>query len=499
MKRFILSLGIAGAAHLAIAQAPFTIVRPADNAKVREDIRVLIPKNSVPKTGYVGFFLDGKFLQAVAPNLSGRYYEYLIDSKKTGMTDGKHNLEAVLYVDYSDEPRIVDRSSINVNVSNQANINIPREGLSIRYHFKPGQAIPYTVLQRIDQSRISVNAAALGDPTNSGIADYEKIRMIYNVDNVYDNGDALLRLQAEPLKNKTYAMYTPDGKLSPQVFWPEDMTPLYMRTSNTGNEVFGSVPDSLPFEGFRNRTTVKTESFYADWPLPTLPVKRVQPGDVWQTRFQVAKSDLKNRTAGNSIVDALPARGEFSNVEWEMGHPCAKIVNTIVSGPPNKKSGRVSMTETVWYAIDKKAVIKVVRDEQFDSAPSSAVGGGGVANPDAGQNNRQPAGGGGGIRRNRGGKNGGAGGGGGGGGGISLNLPPSSTTLMQTKGGGGGRRGGGGGRGAGALGGGDTGTGQRRGQGKGQGTQNRGPGRVGFTAAPTIGRLIIEKIFILDQ
>src|SRR5689334_3268314 len=83
----------------------FTLVRPADGAKVRETVRVLIPKNSVPKTGYVGFFLDGKFLEAVVPNMSGRYYEYVLNTKKEDVEDGKHSLEAVLYVDYSDEPR----------------------------------------------------------------------------------------------------------------------------------------------------------------------------------------------------------------------------------------------------------------------------------------------------------------------------------------------------------------------------------------------------------
>src|SRR6476469_1077811 len=112
MKRLAFSLVMMGAAVLAMAQAPFTIVRPADGAKVREDVRVLIPKNSVPKTGYVGFFLDGKFMEAVIPNLSGRYYEYLLDTKGKKIEDGKHTLEAVLYVDYSDEPRIVDRSSV---------------------------------------------------------------------------------------------------------------------------------------------------------------------------------------------------------------------------------------------------------------------------------------------------------------------------------------------------------------------------------------------------
>ena len=61
--------------------------RLSDGAKVREDVRILIPKNSVPKTGYVGIFLDGKFLEAVVPNLSGRYYEYMLDTKAKGISE----------------------------------------------------------------------------------------------------------------------------------------------------------------------------------------------------------------------------------------------------------------------------------------------------------------------------------------------------------------------------------------------------------------------------
>ena len=43
MKRLVISLVFAASAALVLAQAPFTIVRPADGAKVREDVRVLIP------------------------------------------------------------------------------------------------------------------------------------------------------------------------------------------------------------------------------------------------------------------------------------------------------------------------------------------------------------------------------------------------------------------------------------------------------------------------
>ena len=490
MKRLVLSLVFAGIAAFVMAQAPFTIVRPADGAKVREDVRVLIPKNSVPKTGYVGFFLDGKFLEAIVPNLSGRYFEYLLDTKGRGIEDGKHTLEAVLYVDYSDEPRIVDRSSVTLTVQNHANIPMPAGGFDLRYHFKPGTAYRYTVLQRIAKNQVSVNAAALGIEGTNMPLDYEKIRMNYAVDNTFDNGDGLVRLQAEPLKNKTYVMFTPDGGIEPQLFWQDQMAPVYMKVTNTGFEVFGSVPQFIPFETIKDTGAA---SFYADWPLPTLPTNKVKPGDIWPTRFQVGKRNLESQTGATSIVTAYPARGEFQDVEWEMGHPCAKIVNSITFGgkpqPEGGNSPRVSMNETVWYALDKKAVIKVIRDQTFDQtgapAPNIGQGPGGGGNGNGRSLRKGGAGGGDQGGGGFGGRKGG-GGGRGGGGSIDLTFPQSSATpIMQGL-----RKGG---RGRAVSGVGATGAGVRA-SGNSNGNPPAFPGGGG-----SISRLAIEQIFILES
>ena len=63
MKRAISSIIFGGATVFALAaQGSFTIVRPFDGSKVREMVKVLFPKNSVPdNSGYVGIFIDGKF------------------------------------------------------------------------------------------------------------------------------------------------------------------------------------------------------------------------------------------------------------------------------------------------------------------------------------------------------------------------------------------------------------------------------------------------------
>lgn len=184
--------------------------------------------------------------------------------------------------------------------------------------------------------------------------------------------------------------------------------------------------------------------------------------------------------AVNSIVNVYPARGEFEDVEWEMGHPCAKLVTSIVEGQQSPNQPRVDMSETVWFALDKGEVIKIVRDQTYDSATvgGAPAGGGGPSKRGGPTKSAPPPRGGG--NRGRGGKFGG------GGGGINLNTPESSTPLMQN-----GKRGGFAGTGAGKA--------VQRSQ-NGRFTGGRTPTGGGRpTGAPSFGRLSIERIFILDM
>jgi hypothetical protein len=149
MKRAIWSIVFAGVVVLGHAtQGSFTIVRPFDGAKVREIVKILMPKNSIPDAGYVGIFLNGDFREAVEPRLSkdGKYYEYAFDTKT--LEDGNYKLELKLYVDYSSQPRIVDTSSIDITIANKASIPIPEDGVNLRYNFQTGVERIYRLQQR---------------------------------------------------------------------------------------------------------------------------------------------------------------------------------------------------------------------------------------------------------------------------------------------------------------------------------------------------------------
>lgn len=375
MKRAVWSIIFGGATVLAYGQSSFTIVRPFDGSKVRETIKVLMPKSSVPEgTGYVGVFLDGNFVEAMTPKLSkdGKYLEYPLNTKD--IEDGSHKLELKLYVDYSSQPRIVDTSSVDIVVANKSSIVVPEDGISLRYAFRPGTESVYRLQQRQIVNVISETDQKKGGDRPFQINEEgEAIRLLYACDNAYPNGEGLMRLQVladKGVNKREYAMVTTTGATGPKKYYPENMAPIYMRISSTGREVFGSIPDYFGFDG--NIGGGNRLGLYASFPLPVLPSKSVRPGDTWQGAFQLGSLDLDKASEVNTVVNTVIARGEFKGVEWEQGHPCAVIKNSIAQGSPVKArvgaqfqdiaDRKVSVEETIWFALDTKKIVQYYRD-----------------------------------------------------------------------------------------------------------------------------------------
>lgn len=372
---------LAGLTSVVFAQAPFTIVRPADGAKVRETVHVLIPKGSIPDGGYVGVFLGGKFLEATVPPLKGKYYDYSLNTKALGLPDtepGKPlKLELVLYVDYEKASRIVERTAVDINIGNQANSYIPNSGLRLRYGFKPGTRLIYRLDQQVSVSSISEEQNSLGARAAEFSQDGETIRLAYEVMNTYADGDGLLRIQPLPEKGKDYALLTAVGDQTQKKYMDYDMAPIYMRIKSTGQEVFGSLPMYTPLEGSAGGQGV-VDNLFATYPLPTLPTDPVRVGDSWASQFQEGAIDMTKPYEVDTLVESFPARGEFVDTEWEGGHPCAKLQHVIEfgtstsSGKKLKKQGaqfnddKISLKETIWFALDTQRVLRIVRDETID-------------------------------------------------------------------------------------------------------------------------------------
>src|SRR5690242_1926742 len=122
MKRIIVLALAALVTTCAWAQGTFTIRRPVEGSTVREVVKVRIPKNSIPDGGYIGVFVNGKFVEAALPDIEGEDYVYKFKSQAKDANgqalyeDGPAKIEVVLYVDVNGKPQVVNRSSVNVNV-----------------------------------------------------------------------------------------------------------------------------------------------------------------------------------------------------------------------------------------------------------------------------------------------------------------------------------------------------------------------------------------------
>ena len=131
----------------------------------------------------------------------------------------------------------------------------------------------------------------------------------------------------------------------------------------------------------------------------------------------MSKLDLSDVTGLRSVIEPVPARGEFVGVEWEMGRPCAKI-HQVLSTAKVDNGSKVSIDDYIWFALDRQQVIRIDREqtiEQVQQVTIPAAGGPG-GNPGAPGMPGQP-------RRGRpGGKFGAMNGGGGGGAGADDGL-----------------------------------------------------------------------------
>ncbi|MBS1716630.1 MAG: hypothetical protein JSS72_02730 [Armatimonadetes bacterium] len=379
MKRaFCTVLAIASWVQLMAQNAPFTIVRPADGSKVRETVRIDVPKYSVPSGGYFGVFVNGKFIEATMPrnyDAKGRFYTYNLDTKKLQIPDGPTKIELALYVDFKDQPRIIDRSSVQVTVANHSSISIPPSGLQLRYRFNKGTAAVYDIVEHVEVSDVPVGAKA--GAHGSILEQYdEKLRVMYAVDNVFPGGDGLIRQQAVSPRGRDFFYAVLEGQSFPRRFTDDDIAPSYARLREDGREVFGAIPIATPFDGVGG---VSTTNLYLNIPLPTLPQNPVHPGSNWPSNFQVPNVDLNIATELKSLVKPVSARGEFVRLEWEQGHPCAVLRNSIAEG---STTAHQQMSEDIWFALDMRQIFRWKRTIEITEtgAPAGAGNQGNAGN-----------------------------------------------------------------------------------------------------------------------
>lgn len=381
----------------AFAQGTFTIRRPADGSKVREVVKVRIPKNSIPEGGYIGVLVNGKFLEAVVPDIEGNDYVYNLDTKERKIADGPMTIETVLYFYTQGAPQVLNRSSVNVTLDNSTSIvNSRPNGFDLRYKFYPGREYVYNRTQTSTVAFVTQAQAQLGSRAAEIVLNEQKVRYLVAHTNNYGN-QGLIRMQALPDKGKDHAYLVTAQNPEPTKFMDYEMHPIFMRITDRGREVFTSLPVYFPWEG--DSTDARTDLF-ALFPPAVLPGSPKSVGDRWAAAIPQGSLDLEQKDEIDKMVENLPGSATLEAVEWEQGFPCAKIRSELSLGASDLKNiksleGVAGQAQSLkieaiqWFAIDRGIMIR--EDMRFTSEVLVEVGGaqgggtsGGNGNPGRG-------------------------------------------------------------------------------------------------------------------
>jgi hypothetical protein len=399
----------------AFAQAPFTIVKPADGAKVRETVPITMPKNSVPEGSFIGITIDGKFLEAVVPqpNAKGTHLVYWLDTKKMEIADGWHQMGVTLFSSVNGRHQAVDQSEVRVHVGNHTGINVPDNGLLIRYKWIRGAQWIYNVTMGMDLSTLSEAQNRLGGRAAQLPFSSENWRFLFAVDDVR-NGLGLVRAQFLPYKGKDYLVMTTSDDGAPRQVFQKEFAPLYRLLRPTGAEVYADIPSFFEIEG--TGTDDLRTSLIGFIGLPILPTERLQIGDSWQAAIDLMEPSIMEVRRTGAAASRIPARGTFESVEWERGEPCARLSYELTQAVGNRATrelelagrefrdnDRLRIQEIAWISLRSGKMIRLDAVIEADTKVANPNAGGGNAGGNTGGRGLGPAPAGGGTGGSRGG------------------------------------------------------------------------------------------------
>jgi hypothetical protein len=372
MKRAAIGLLMLWSAA-AVAQAPFTIVRPQDGARVREVVQIRFPIRSVPQGGFIGVSINGKFVEAVAPaaldsDRERGHYIYRWDTKRLNVPDGEHTIELTLYSnpEGGSGARVLGRSSVRLQVENE--IKAPAEGIPLRYRWTPGKTYRYDLkatikeINEVQYSGLTPEETLLGETRFKGDLSVLDFR---------DRLGLISWTLVPPAINIT------GGQVN--VINSDLVAPVYQEVETTGRVRYQV---SLGADSFQS------EVFYS-WTtdLPILPPRRYKPGDRWGATIAVS-NPLRSGQA-SEIIAQIPVEARLERFEWEQGYKCAKIIYEFTGNlPDNLNLGGIQLEKPkstirreVYFAYDLGQVIRIKTVVQLEGRMRQESFGGGFGGP----------------------------------------------------------------------------------------------------------------------
>ncbi|MCH8275359.1 MAG: hypothetical protein IH851_11275 [Armatimonadetes bacterium] len=392
MKRLISTLPLAILVSSALAQAPFTIVRPIDGALVREVVEIQMPKGSVPRGAFIGVSVDGKFLVATVPVESEdkETIVYRLDTKARNVEDGDHTIAVTLYVNIDGKPQIADRSEVNVHVGNHEGIEVPEDGLLINYKFVAGTESVYQVEHGVLVSTLTEVQNRIGGRAAELPVALERVRLLHAIDDVKPGGIGLVRVQFLPYKGKDYLVIQASGDTEPRKYMVDELAPIWRLLEPTGKEMYADAPAWWGFADVGAGGQRTAEGLFVPLPFPQLPAEKLAVGDTWPATILFGRGPVERIRDTGTSVDRQIARGTFESVEWEQGKPCAKLKYVLVVGTRTEETEtltlmgrefrnnfRQSFEQTVWISLDDGRLVRsdLILEADFRVEQSQQQGG----------------------------------------------------------------------------------------------------------------------------
>ena len=149
----------------ASAQVPFKVARPQDGARVRETVRIQIPRTALTNVKYLALSVDGKFRAGLgvpspvfekngkAKSITTDVLAYdetsvsILWNTKTltpdpknpslleGVEDGPHAVEIIAF---DGNNKRIGRQSLTLEVDNKGGLRVPADGILLTYRFQVG-------------------------------------------------------------------------------------------------------------------------------------------------------------------------------------------------------------------------------------------------------------------------------------------------------------------------------------------------------------------------
>jgi hypothetical protein len=169
----------------ASAQVPFKVARPQDGARVRETVRIQIPRTALTNVKYLALSVDGKFRAGLgvpspvfekngkAKSITTDVLAYdetsvsILWNTKTltpdpknpslleGVEDGPHAVEIIAF---DGNNKRIGRQSLTLEVDNKGGLRVPADGILLTYRFQVGDETHYS--QKTDVEYLGENKPA---------------------------------------------------------------------------------------------------------------------------------------------------------------------------------------------------------------------------------------------------------------------------------------------------------------------------------------------------